>query len=136
MLLAAASAKHFLMTTKMSSEASLRDIKGCAVNLRSDFNNVKTAITNKDWNSLFKWLANISTTWSECYEAFQQVQACELQVKSTIGSLKDLLSAFKSGSLNPATYINAVKAFIANVDGIVDKCYDPIATSSVKAVIP
>jgi uncharacterized protein YqgV (UPF0045/DUF77 family) len=115
-------------------ETPVSDIPDCAADLQADFTHLETAISAKSWNEVFALIKNVSKTYADCKDGYNQVSVCIADAKVVASNVADLVNAVKSKDLNPFHYITMIKALFADTKKFTADCYVKKPTSPFKGV--
>lgn len=110
------------------------DIPSCATDLHDDFDHMDAAIKNKDWNELFALLKNVSKTYADCKDGYNQVATCITDAKGVASNIADIINAVKSKDMNPFHYIKDVKSLYTSVKTLTHDCYVTKPTAPVESL--
>merc|ERR1712193_171707 len=112
------------------------DIPNCMDDLQKDFTDMETAIQNKDWNSVGEFLKNVTKTYLDCKDAYNQAGLCMNDLKGVISNIFDLFSAVKDRDMNPVHYWNYVRGIYDGMKTFNNDCFEPRTTYFVRGIVP
>jgi uncharacterized protein YqgV (UPF0045/DUF77 family) len=104
-------------------ETPVSDIPDCAADLKADFTHMETAISTKSWDEVFALIKNISKTYADCKDGYNQVSVCIADAKLVASNVADLITAVKTHDLNPIHYITMIKSLFADTKKFTADCY-------------
>jgi archaellum component FlaC len=115
-------------------ETPVSDIPDCAADLQADFTHIESAIHNKDWSEVFALIKNISKSYADCKDGYNQVSTCIADVKTVASNVADIITAVKSKDMNPIHYITFVKSLMANTKKFTADCYVKKPTNPIEDI--
>merc|ERR1711862_488403 len=121
--------------TKVSFMMVKGDIPNCVNDLKQDFVNLESAITQKSWSQVGELLKRVTQTYIDCKNAYNEVGMCVNDVKAIISNLFDMYHAVKSHDYNPIHYWNYIKGIYTEAKDLNTTCFSQIP-HSVQGNIP
>merc|ERR1711976_644121 len=77
----------------LSLKANLKDIPSCVTDLKNDFDDLESAIDNKDWSQVANLIKNISKSYVDCKDAKNQIDTCITYGKAVVSDIADIVNA-------------------------------------------
>lgn len=109
-------------TLNASALRRLQDTTSCLSDITEEYNNLKEAITNKNWNSVSDFVVSLSKVFSDCLDSENQGERCLSEISVTYSNVYDLFTLFKNKDINPSHYINNIEGLVSDFKAVTTEC--------------
>jgi len=117
---------HDCYVTKQPAKVDTipQDLAKCGSDLKAEFQAIYDAFHNKDMSRIEDLIKGMATTFVDCQAAYKHVSACATPAVGAVESIVNLIKYAEVKDVNPMDYINAVRALVVDVEGVVHNCFD------------
>lgn len=115
---------------------SIKSVLGCKSMIVQEYGYIDQCVENHSISAAVDIFKNLSKTYVECKDGFQDLVLCYDDVKALIGNATTLYQLFHDHSLNFAKYYEVCKALWSGLHATAQNCYTDIVTPTSLSAIP